>query len=499
MGSDAPGVPAGRGWRPSGTALIMLASILAYALMAGGCVSTAGIEPKAVPRSAAQIGIDAAAPPLALQDRWWTAFGDAQLDALVDRALADSPSLQVARSRIERAEAQTAAARGAAGPRIDAAVDITRQRFTGHGLVPPPYAGMHVTSASAQLSGSWELDFFGRNRAALDAALGAERAAAADAEASRLLVASNVVRGWFQLARLGEQREVARRSLAQRGETLGLIRQRVGAGLDSSVELRQGEGAVPETAQQVEALDEQIVLARHALAALTAQPPEALDGAAPRLAAMRPLALPARLPADLLGRRPDVEAARRRVEAAAGDVAAAKAATYPNVNLVAFVGLNSLGLDRLVDVGSRQYGAGPALRLPIFDAGRLRAAVRGRTAELDAAVGSYNQTLVDAVRDAADQIASVQSVERQQRLQADAQASSEGAYDFALQRYRAGIGTYLVVLSAETNVLAQRRLSADLQARRLDAQAALARALGGGYVAPDGVAMAAGSAPVVGR
>ncbi len=490
-----------RGWRPSGTALVMLGSVLAYGLLASGCVSTLGIEQKVAPRAASLLGIDAAAAPLALQDRWWTAFGDPQLDALVDRALAASPSLELAGSRLDRAAAQSAGARGAEGPRVDAAVDVTRQRFTGRGLVPPPYAGTQVTSASAQLSASWELDFFGRNRAALDAALGAERAAAADAEAARLLVASNVVRGWFQLARLVEQRDIARRSLDQRGETLGLIRQRVGAGLDSSVELRQGEGAVPETAQQVEALDEQIALARHALAALAAEPPESLDAASPRLSEVQALPLPSRLPADLLGRRPDVEAARRRVEAASGDVAVAKAATYPNVDLVAFVGLNSLGLDRLVDLGSRQYGAGPALRLPIFDAGRLRAALRGRTADLDAAVASYNQTLVDALRDAADQIAVVQSVERQQRLQADARSSAEGAYDFALQRFRAGIGTYLVVLTAESNVLAQRRLGTDLKARRLDAQAALARALGGGYVAPaDGDRVMAGAAvPAAGR
>jgi NodT family efflux transporter outer membrane factor (OMF) lipoprotein len=273
-------------------------------------------------------------------------------------------------------------------------------------------------------------------------------------------------------------------SLAQRDQVLGLIRQRVSAGLDTTAELYLGEGALPETRAQIEAVDEQIALTRHALAALAALPPDAADALAPRLAAVRPVPLPGQVPADLLGRRADVVAARWRVEAATGDVAAAKAQFYPNINLVAFAGLSTLGLDRLLDVGSRQYGVGPAIRLPIFDSGRLRANLSGRTADLDAAIASYNGSVVDAVHDVADQISSTRSLERQLREQADAVASAERAYDVATQRYRAGLATYLTVLSAETNVLAQRRLGVDIRARTLDTQMLLVRALGGGYASP---------------
>ena len=121
----------------------------------------------------------------------------------------------------------------------------------------------------------------------------------------------------------------------------------------------------------------------------------------------------------------------------------------------------------------------------------------GGTADLDAAVDSYNATLIDAVRDVADQIASVQSVARQQQTQAAAQAASESAYDLALQRYRAGLGTYLIVLSAENNVLVQRRLAAELKARALDSQVALARSLGGGYDAAAVAADAAATLPTL--
>ncbi|MDB6001472.1 MAG: hypothetical protein JWP52_3171, partial [Rhizobacter sp.] len=239
---------------------------------------------------------------------------------------------------------------------------------------------------------------------------------------------------------------------------------------------------LPETRQQLEALEEQITLARHALAALTVQPPDALNTLSPRLQPVQAVALPAAVPADLLGRRADITAARWRVEAATGDVKSAKAQFYPNINLTAFIGLSSIGLDRLVNAGSEQYGIGPAIRLPIFDAGRLRANLTGRTADLDAAVENYNATLLDAVHDVADQIASLQSIARQQTEQARTQVSVESAYDLALQRYRAGLGTFLTVLNAEASVLTQRRLAADLKARVLDTQVSLIRSLGGGYV-----------------
>ena len=480
--------------RPTPTlALRGLAPLLAVALLAG-CVSSAGIAPQSTLLDAGRVGIAEQAPADAVAAAWWTAFDARELDALVERALAANPSLKVAQDRVARANAAVDAAQANTRPKVDAALDLMRQRYTENGLVPPPIAGSIGNTGLFNLNASWEIDFFGKNAAALAAAIGAQRAADADAQAARVLLASRVAATYFQLGRWFEQRDVAERALAQRNEILALVRQRVDAGLDTNVELRQSEAAVPETAQQIEAIDEQIVLARHALAALTAQAPDALDALAPRLRAVHAVPLPARVPADLLGRRADIEAARQRVEAATQDVAYAKTLLYPNVNLIAFVGLSSLGVNRLLNTDSEQYGVGAAVRLPIFDAGRLRANVQGRTADLDAAVDSYNATLIDAVRDVADQIASVQSVARQQQTQAVAQAAAESAYDLALQRYRAGLGTYLIVLSAENNVLVQRRLAADLKARALDSQVALARSLGGGYdAAAVGVDAAAAS------
>ena len=163
------------------------------------------------------------------------------------------------------------------------------------------------------------------------------------------------------------------------------------------------------------------------------------------------------------------------------DTDVARAQFYPDINLHAFVGLSSIGLGELLKADSRQLGFGPAIHLPIFDAGRLRANLRVRNAERDLAIDSYNALVRDGVREVVDQLGSLQSLARQQREQAAAQAAAESAYDLIGQRYQAGLASYLAVLNAESQLLSQRRLAVELQARVLDRQVALVRALGGGY------------------
>lgn len=453
---------------------------LLAALLAAGCASFDESVPHRAARTPAQLGATQATVAWP-RDDWWTQFGDTELDALVARALADNPQLDAARARLERAQAAAAGAAAALAPRIDAQAQSTRQRFNENYLYPPPLAGSERTSNLLQFTGSWELDFFGRNRAALRAALSQQRAAAAEEQAARVALASAVARAYVQLARLNDVGDVLRASLAQREQIVKLVQARVASGLDTKVELRQAEGAVPEVRQQIEAVEGETRVTRHALAALLGAGPAATEMLAPHLMQAQPPALPSAIPADLVGRRADISAARWRIEAASAGVDVAKAQFYPNVNLVAFAGLQSLGFSNWLDAGSRMWGVGPALSLPLFDAGRLRANLRAQRADLDAAIAAYNATLIDAVRDVADQVASLQSLERQAAEQRAAQAAAEGAYELATLRYRAGLGTYLTVLAAETNVLAQRRNATELKARRVDTTIQLMRALGGGF------------------
>jgi NodT family efflux transporter outer membrane factor (OMF) lipoprotein len=467
---------------PTLTAIaIALASSVVLTL--GGCATSAGVAPSSAQLVApASVGLAANNPATpSVNADWWHAFGDTTLNDVVERALAGGPSLKVAQARFARAQAAVANAQSADGFHVNAEADVNRERLSGTGIFPPPLGGAWYTIGNAQIGATYEFDFFGRNRAAIEASLGAQRAAQADLQAARIMLASNVARTYVQIGRLFEQRGVAERSLKQRDEILSLIRQRVQGGLDTTVELRQGEGSLPESRQQIEQIDEQIALARHSLAALTAQPPDTYDQLVVPLSTVQAVVVPASLPADLLGRRADISAARWRVEAATSDVKNAKASFYPNINLTAAAGLNAIGLGNLFKSNSAQYTVDPAITLPIFDGGRLRANLRGKNADLDAAIESYNGTVLDAVHDAADQLSSLGSIARQQTQQTSAQSAAESAYDLATQRYRAGLGTYLTVLNAEASVLTQRRLAADLKARAIDGQILLIRALGGGY------------------
>ena len=465
------------------TAMTALAAVLASAaLLLAGCASPGDARPTHQLADARTRGVTPDATPWPVT-RWWSAYGDAQLDTLVDQALAGQPSLQIAQARLQQAQAAVSVAGAARGLQSSASLELTDQRFTENGLIPPPLGGSVKWNNSAQLGASWDLDLFGRQRAALDASVGQLRASQADAQAARVLLAGNVAAAYFNLARLIESRDVAAQSLQQREQVLALVRQRISAGLDTTVDLRQAEGLIAQSRVEVETLAEAIARARHALADLSGQGPQALDALSPTLAAVRSQPLPAGLPADLLGRRADLVAQRWRVEAALREVDVAKAQFYPNVNLMAFVGLSSIGFDKFLNAGSLTYGGGPALHLPIFEGTRLRANLGAKSAEVDAAVDGYNAALLHAMREVADELSSLQSLERQQLAQRDAISAADAAYALALQRYQAGLGNFLVVLTAQTNVLAQRRASTELSARHLGSEVALARALGGGYQA----------------
>jgi len=458
--------------------------------LAGGCASMEGVAPKSTPRDAAAVAAEralAGAPTNAPWPRedWWKALNDPQLDALMDQALGSSPTLNIAAARTRQALAAAQAARASLAPRVDASASSVRERFSEHGLVPPPLGGSTQTLSELQATLAWEIDFWGRNRETYEAALGMARAADVDAYAARLALSSNIAQTYVQLQRTYRQRDVADATLEEREQILALTRDRNAAGLDSRLEVKQAESAIPATREQIAALNERIGLLQNALSALLGAGPD--RGAAiarPTTMALAQIALPSTLPAELIGRRPDIAAARWRIEATSHEIASAKAEFYPNVNLVAFIGLQSLGASNLLSAASRVAGAGPAVTLPIFDAGRLRANLAGRDAEYDIAVEQYNQMVADAMRDVVDQLVSARSVDEQRIELRAAIGTAQEAYDLALLRYREGLGNYVQVLSAEQPLLFQRSLEADLDARALEIDINLVRALGGGFESP---------------
>ena len=462
-------------------------SLLFAALVLAGCASQQGIAPHATITEPAALG---ATGSIAYPGSdWWTGYNDPKLTELINAAITGSPTMRTAQARLERANANSEIAGAARYPQASISVDSSRQKLSENYIYPPPLGGSTQSLNTAQIGASWELDLFGKHRAQLDAAIGGIRAAQADREAARVLLAARVASAYFNLAQKLEQRKVATATVQDREQLQKLVAQRVAAGLDTNVELRQAEGNVPQQRQEIALLDEQIAIARHALAALTGNGPDTYASLSPTITERPALQLPESVPADLIGRRADIVAARWRVEAANQDIAAAKTEFYPNINLTAFIGLQSLGLSKWLKSSSEMAGIGPAIHLPIFDAGRLRGNLRGKSADYDIAVEDYNGKLIDALRDVADQLASTRAVEVQWKEQQQALASAEAAYDLAQQRYRAGLSTYLTVLTAELNVEQQRKAAVELKARRYTLDVELARALGGGFRA-DGTELA---------
>ncbi len=470
---------------------------LVLSVVLAGCASTNGVAPRASLDDPNQLAAGEAlanapvSPGAWPTEDWWRSFRDPQLDALIEEALAGSPTLRIAEARTREALALADASKAALYPQLNGSFTATRERFSENGFTPPPFAGTWQTPLQLEATFAWEIDFWGKNRAAYEAALGRARAADVDAAAARLALSTAVAQAYVALERAYLLQDVAQATLAEREQIYALTRDRNAAGIDSRLELKQAETAIPAAREEIARLQETIDVTRNQLAALLGKGPDrGLAIARPAAGALPPVALPATVPAELLGRRPDLVADRWRLEAAGKDIDVAKAEFYPNVNLLAFIGLQSIGPAGFLTAASRMMGVGPAVTLPIFEGGRLRANLAGRDAAYDVAVEQYNRTLVDALRDVVDQLAAFRSVEAQRGEQKTALATAKEAYDLALLRYREGLGNYLQVLSAESPLLVQQSLEADLRTRELAIAIGLTRALGGGFGGFDSIAAA---------
>jgi NodT family efflux transporter outer membrane factor (OMF) lipoprotein len=463
------------------------AVIAVVAAVLSACASTHGLAPQSSLgkpdslQTSATLANTAVSTDAWPDSQWWTQFQDPQLNQLITEGLAGSPTLRGAEARTRAALAQARVAQSARLPQADAKGSVTRERFPEHSLIPPPYGGSWDTFSDLQATLSWEIDFWGKNRAAYARALGEVRAAELDSRAAQLALSANIAHAYVQLERAYLQLDVAQATLEQREQIFKLTQDRNTAGVDSKLELRQAESALPAAREQIAQLQEAIELTRNQLAALLGKGPDRGQSIQrPAANALAAVAIPSTVPSELLGRRPDILAQRWRVEAAQHGIENAKAQFYPNVNLSAFVGFQTLGAGSLVTAGNREIGVGPAISLPLFDGGRRRGNLAARDSEYDIAVEQYNQAVADGLREVVDQLASFRSVDEQRLQQREGLATAQDAYDLATLRYREGVGNYLQVLTTETQLLSQRSLEADLRARSLDLSINLARALGGG-------------------
>lgn len=414
---------------------------------------------------------------------WWVGYQDPQLTRLVEEALAGSPTLEEAAARVRRADALAKQAGASRYPSIDTAARAGGLRVSENiGLPAGTVPDSWNDAGEVSLGLTYDLDIWGRHRASLRAAMSEADAARAEEATVRLALSTGVASTYAELVRLHALKDAAATDLRIRGDSAMLIRQRLAQGLENNAALEQAEAGRANAAAELARIDEQIDLSRNQLAALLGTgPARGQQIALPKLTKLRNFGLPDDLGIAIVGRRPDVVAARLRTEAFASRIKVAKADFYPNIRLSGLSGFQALGLDDLFASGSSYGMVGPEISLPIFSGGRLEGAYRGARAEYDGAVAAYNQAIVQAVRDVADVAARQRALRIRYAQSRAALAASERAYQLIHARYRGGLAPYFEVLSAEDALNANRRAATDLEASAFMLDVALVRALGGGF------------------
>jgi NodT family efflux transporter outer membrane factor (OMF) lipoprotein len=462
---------------------VMLAASL---LTTAGCAQLPRLDSPPALKEVRQLGTSSSysAPGAAWPgDGWWRAYGDAQLDALIDEALRGSPDLDLAQARLHAAMAQVQDAHATRIPEVTGTALLTEGKQSYNYLIPRqalPQGWNDYGLATVNLA--WELDFWGKNRAALAAAVSEQRAAEVEVAEARLILSTSVASAYAGLVHLYTLRDNAAQTLDLRTKTVALFRQRHDFGLETLASVREVEARQAGAEADLLAIDERIGLQRNAIAALLGAGPDR------GLAITRPTAqfpgsqgLPQNLALELLGRRPDIVAARSRTEAAARRIDQAKAGFYPSVNLIGFAGLQSLGIENLIKSGSGVGSIGPAISLPIFNTERLQGQLRGAHAEYEAAVATYNATLSNALREVADAATSRRSLDGELAASRAAVAAAAEAHQIISRRYQGALATYLDVLTAEDQLISAQRADAELETRALILDVELVRALGGGF------------------
>jgi len=463
----------------------MISGALLLSLTACAAIPNLGAPPVEKPVESYAAADSFAAPPADWPAaNWWAQYNDPQLQTLVDEALAGSPDLTAALARVRQADAQAEEAGAAELPTVDANGSVGKMKQSYNNGVPPAFVPRgYQPNGRATLDFNWELDFWGKNRNALAAATSAADAARMDAEEAKLTLTTSLVSAYATLAQQYADRDTAVEAVKVRNSTTDIFRQRYNNGLETQATLQQAEANSAMAEADIQAVDESIALSKNAIAALLgAGPDRGLAIKRPAKTAFKPYGLPKTVQADLLGRRPDVIAARLRAESAAKKIDVAKADFYPDINLAAYFGVQSLGLGHLLDAGSKIGSFGPAIHLPIFEGGALRGAYKGARAEYDIAVAEYNGTVTHALQDVADVGVSSKALTGRLDKTHQAVTSAEAAHATALDRYKGGLATYLEVLNTEDLLITNRRAYADLQSRAFTLDVALVKALGGGFV-----------------
>lgn len=458
-----------------------LAALLLGAPLLAGCVAAPPTTPQVAQLAPETLGLGAAPAPH-YPGQWWKAFHDPQIDRLADQVMTGNPTLQSALARIRGAQALAAQGEAEDLPQLSLDGEDQRQLFSKTYIIPPPYGGTYQWLGQVEGNLTWNLDFWGRQAALIDKARDTAQAAALDEQGARLALSGSMAQAYINLMLAYQDGDVADQTASDRADILQLVQSRFNSGLENASALEQAKALL-----SLARIDQMKFAAQretqvHAIAALAGQGAAGygdITRPAPQLD--QALVLPDEVPADLLARRPDILAAKARIDAALAGRDAAHAQFYPNINLAAFAGFQSIGLSQLFSGNAFTYGAGPAVHLPLFDAGKIRAEYAGATADVDVAVADYNGAVLNAIRQTADAITQIRSLDAQRGEQQAAVDSAGRAFKLAEERYRDGLADQIAMLTAENTLLQARQQMAALAANSLAQRITLLLSVGGGF------------------
>lgn len=414
---------------------------------------------------------------------WWARFNNPQLNALIDIALTDSPNMHTAAARLRAAQQVAASTEALLWPYTDMSGYRQRQRFSKTGLIPPPFNGLTFNIAELGLNFNYEFDFWGKNKQLLAASVSAAYAAEADVAAARLIVAASVAQVYFQLQSNLAALRIARTSVQQQQELLKITQTRIQHHIESDLPLQAAIHNAQNAKLSEMELQQTIAALQHQLAVLLGKNPENTTFHLEELNFKHTvITIPASLPANLLAHRPDIIASRLRAEAAAHQINVAKARFFPNINLNGLFSYQSIHPSLLFKHSNQNNAATLAFDLPIFDAGARRANLGLRYAEYDEAVSTYNQTILVALRDVTDQLATLRVLDKELETQRQNLAATRRNQSLIHAQFQHGIVGYAQVLNAQELCLQQQAKHIQLQTRYLQALVALIAALGGCYI-----------------
>lgn len=479
------------------------------ALLAGACTVGPNYHPPAlaVPPS---YGEPQPVPPGANIDpaRWWSAFGDARLDSLVDRALKGSPDIAIAASRVREARLGEIGARAAGKPTVDATADASHVEFSknagfsslarlfssgsgggsgsGSGATGVALPGSGITTYAVGFDASWELDLFGGDRRGVEASVARTDAAVWNQRDAAVTLAAEVAQAYFALRLDQDQVAIVEQELIRQRRALEIAGNIARVGLTPEIDVTRQRGGVTALEARLEPIRADARVRIHSLAILIGEAPEALDAELTAPAdslAVLPL-VPAGLPSDLLRRRPDIRAAERQLAAATADIGVAVSDLYPKISLTGVAQLVSTSLANLFTGDSLQLTAQGSASFPLFDWGKRRATVKIRREQREQAYAQYRATVLRALRDVEDPLARLDSERRRNAsLKRAVEDNAKTAHAVEAQ-YRTGFVAQDSLLNAENQVLSAREQLAASDAQLRQDTAALFKAIGGGWEEP---------------